>query len=135
MWVCDRGPSEYCPEYQAVKSTGDCWKFTRTMPSPIPESRFGSRSFAGAENPSLTNQGLVGQLKPSLMKMLQLWRRWRVVTSDELWLSHYDPESGQQSRQWKRTDSARPRSSWNVSKKRPPALCMFLILLSFSRDT
>ncbi|KFD62101.1 hypothetical protein M514_10659 [Trichuris suis] len=126
-----------------MKSTGDCWKFTRTMPSPIPESSFGSRSFSGAENPSLTNERLVGQLKPSLMKMLQLWRRWfwrteesrlqkswhglsflveplkafymitrgcqrRVVTSDELWLGHYDPESEQQSSHWKYTDSLRP---------------------------
>ncbi|KFD65072.1 hypothetical protein M514_22789 [Trichuris suis] len=41
-----------------------------------PESSFGSRSFAGAENPSVTNQGLVGQLKPHLLKTLQLWRRW-----------------------------------------------------------
>ncbi|KFD59353.1 hypothetical protein M514_28468, partial [Trichuris suis] len=70
--------SKFCftKEYQAIKSTGNCWKSTRTMPSPIPESSFGSRGFAGAENPSLTNQGLVGLLKPSLMKVLQLWRRW-----------------------------------------------------------
>ncbi|KFD61064.1 hypothetical protein M514_07199 [Trichuris suis] len=32
----------------------------------------------------------------------------RIVTGDELWLSHYDPESGQQSSQWKHTDSPRP---------------------------
>uniref|UniRef100_A0A5S6Q2P9 Mos1 transposase HTH domain-containing protein n=1 Tax=Trichuris muris TaxID=70415 RepID=A0A5S6Q2P9_TRIMR len=32
----------------------------------------------------------------------------RIVTGDELWLSHYDPESEQQSRQWKHTDSPRP---------------------------
>ncbi|KFD64263.1 hypothetical protein M514_12706 [Trichuris suis] len=61
---------------QAMKSTGDCWGFTRPMPSPIPESSFGSQSFFGTENPSLTNQGLVGQLKAPLMKILQLWTRW-----------------------------------------------------------
>ncbi|KFD48315.1 hypothetical protein M513_10807, partial [Trichuris suis] len=32
----------------------------------------------------------------------------RVLTGDELWLSHYDPESEQQSRQQKHTDSPRP---------------------------
>ncbi|KFD50693.1 hypothetical protein M514_08500 [Trichuris suis] len=32
----------------------------------------------------------------------------RVVTGDELWLSHHDPESEQHSRQWKHADSPRP---------------------------
>uniref|UniRef100_A0A5S6QC44 HTH_48 domain-containing protein n=1 Tax=Trichuris muris TaxID=70415 RepID=A0A5S6QC44_TRIMR len=32
----------------------------------------------------------------------------RIVAGDELWLSQYDPESEQQSRQWKHTDSPRP---------------------------
>uniref|UniRef100_A0A5S6QFH1 HTH_48 domain-containing protein n=1 Tax=Trichuris muris TaxID=70415 RepID=A0A5S6QFH1_TRIMR len=32
----------------------------------------------------------------------------RIVTGDELLLSHYDPEFEQQSRQWKHTDSPRP---------------------------
>ncbi|KFD56716.1 hypothetical protein M514_02392 [Trichuris suis] len=40
-----------------------------------PRVKFWIADFAGAENPSLTNQSLVGQLN-GLMKMLQLWRRW-----------------------------------------------------------
>ncbi|KFD68814.1 hypothetical protein M514_19055 [Trichuris suis] len=33
----------------------------------------------------------------------------RIVTGDEVWLCHYDPESKQQSRQWKHVNSPRPK--------------------------
>ncbi|KFD59075.1 hypothetical protein M513_00238 [Trichuris suis] len=33
----------------------------------------------------------------------------RIVTGDEVWLCHYDPESEQQSRQWKHVNSPRPK--------------------------
>ncbi|KFD46377.1 hypothetical protein M513_12748 [Trichuris suis] len=33
----------------------------------------------------------------------------RIVTGDEMWLCHYDPESEQQSRQWKHVNSPRPK--------------------------
>ncbi|KFD68824.1 hypothetical protein M514_19065 [Trichuris suis] len=33
----------------------------------------------------------------------------RIVTGDEMWLCHYDPESEQQSRQWKQVNSPRPK--------------------------
>ncbi|KFD57005.1 hypothetical protein M514_02262 [Trichuris suis] len=95
-----------------------------------PWVKFWIRSLAGAENPPMTNQGLVSQLKPPLTKMLQLWRKWfcrteeprlqkswhgksegdlfgRVVTGDDLWSSRYDPESEQQNMQCKHTDSLR----------------------------
>ena len=45
-----------------------------------------------------------------------LWRDpndflWRVVTTDETWLHHYDPETKQQSMEWRHSGSPRPKKS------------------------
>ncbi|KFD50663.1 hypothetical protein M513_08470 [Trichuris suis] len=43
----------------------------------------------------------------------------RIVTGDEVWLCHYDPESEQQSGQWKHVNSPRPkRLGWNPDWER-----------------
>uniref|UniRef100_A0A5S6Q5K0 HTH_48 domain-containing protein n=1 Tax=Trichuris muris TaxID=70415 RepID=A0A5S6Q5K0_TRIMR len=53
----------------------------------------------------------------------------RIVTGDELWLSHYDPESEQQSRQWKHTDSPRP-----VRARIEPRVGKFLATIFWDAD-
>jgi hypothetical protein len=46
------------------------------------------------------------------------WYRWqgqqfrdRIITTDETWLYYYDPETKQQSSQWKNTDSPLPKKA------------------------
>jgi len=39
--------------------------------------------------------------------MISYWAR--LVTMDETWLNHYDPETKQQSMQWRHSGSPRPK--------------------------
>jgi len=52
------------------------------------------------------------ELSSENLKLMQLdWNLFlkRIVTGDEMWIHHYDPESKQQSMQWKHASSPRPR--------------------------
>jgi len=52
------------------------------------------------------------ELSSENLKLMQLdWNLFlkRIVTGDETWVPHYDPESKQQSMQWKHASSPSPR--------------------------
>jgi len=52
------------------------------------------------------------------LKLTQLdWNLFlkRIVTGDETWIHHYDPESKQQSMQWKHTTSPSPVQGAGIS--------------------
>jgi len=52
------------------------------------------------------------ELSSENLKLMQLdWKLFlkRIVTGDETWIHHYDPESKQQSMQWKHASSPNPR--------------------------
>jgi hypothetical protein len=49
----------------------------------------------------------------------------RVVTSDKSWIYGYDPETEQQSSQWKSLNSPRPKKAWQVKNKVKSILIIF----------
>jgi len=65
--------------------------------------------------PKCLNADQKRQLCQSSEQILKFFRRnptdfmWRLVTLDETWLYHYDPETKQQSMEWRHSGSPRPK--------------------------
>ena len=60
------------------------------------------------------------------LKLMQLdWNLFlkRIVTGDETWIHHYDPESKQQSMQWKHTTSPSPVLPFKVQASAGEVMC------------
>ena len=55
----------------------------------------------------------------------------RVITGDESWLYDYDPETKQQSSQWKTPSSPRPKKGRQVRSNIKPMLIIFFFFFTF----
>jgi len=81
------------------------------------------RKLAAKWIPKRLNADEKRQRFQSSEQLLEFFRRdpndflWRLVTTDETWLYHYDPETKQQSMEWWHSDSPPPPSP----KKNPSA--------------
>jgi hypothetical protein len=49
----------------------------------------------------------------------------RIITGDESWIDSYDPETKQQSSQWKSPQSPRAKKAWQVRRSAKIMLIIF----------